>query len=316
MSAHFSPLRYPGGKGALSDFMIDVILGNNLEGCSYIEPFAGGAGAALTLLFEGIVKNLYLNDADISIAAFWYSLLGETEKILEMLHDTPITIAEWQKQKEILVNEREDLLKLGFAAFFLNRCNRSGIIYSAGPIGGYEQSDNWTIDVRFNKCSLKRKIEKIALYKNRIIISNQDAINFLKKVSPRVLKAAFIYLDPPYFMKGKKLYMNYFLDDDHIKLSDYIGGWHNINWIMTYDDVEFIRTLYNGYRLFSYHLNYSLQEKREGNELLIAPLHIHLPANIKVNGKRTPLFQQNAKKGENYGYNYQDVGFRTFFRHP
>jgi len=301
MSAPPSPLRYPGGKGVLSDFMMDVILGNNLEGCSYIEPFAGGAGAALTLLFEGMVKDLYLNDADVTIAAFWYSVLGETEKLLKMLLDTPITIDEWKKEKIILLNEREDLLKLGFAAFFLNRCNRSGIIYSAGPIGGYEQTDSWTIDVRFNKCSLKKRIEKIALYKDRITISNRDAIDFLKIISHWVLKKAFIYLDPPYFMKGKKLYLNYYREDDHSKLADYIGGWNNRHWLMTYDDVEFIRTLYSGYRLFSYRLNYSLQKKREGEELLIIPQHIYLPGVIKVNGKLIPIFQQDTKKGENYG---------------
>ncbi|MCI0470141.1 MAG: DNA adenine methylase [Candidatus Aminicenantes bacterium] len=301
MSAPLSPLRYPGGKVVLSDFMMDVILGNNLEGCSYIEPFAGGAGAALTLLFEGIVKNLYLNDADITIAAFWYSALEETEKLLKIIHDTPITIDEWKKQKEILLNERADLLKLGFAAFFLNRCNRSGIIYSAGPIGGYGQTDSWTIDVRFNKNSLKKRIEKIALHKDKIAISNQDAIDFLKMTAIDVLKTSFIYLDPPYFMNGKKLYMNYYREDDHRKLSDYIRGWRNIHWLMTYDDVEFIHTLYNDYRLFSYSLNYSLHEKRKGEELLIIPPGIYLPAFIKLNGKLIPLSQQSTKKGENYG---------------
>jgi DNA adenine methylase len=303
MSQSYSPLRYPGGKAVLSDFMTDVILYNNLEGCSYIEPFAGGAGAALTLLYEGIVKELHLNDADISIFALWCSVLTETEKFLEMLHDTQITIDEWRRQKKILLNEREDLLKLGFAAFFLNRCNRSGIIYSAGPIGGYKQAGSWTIDVRFNKFSLKKRIKKIALHKDRITISNEDAIHFLKTIPTEVLKTAFIYLDPPYFMNGKKLYMNYFQVDDHIKLSTHIEEWDNIGWLMTYDDVEFIRTLYNRYRLFSYHLNYSLQQKRKGEELLITPAHISLPSVIKMNGKIIPFSQLAENKGENYGYN-------------
>jgi DNA adenine methylase len=304
MSPSHSPLRYPGGKGVLSDFMIDVILCNNLEGCSYIEPFAGGAGAALTLLFEGIVNKLYLNDADIAIFAFWNSVLAETERFLKMLHDTNISIDEWQRQKKILLNEREDLLKLGFAAFFLNRCNRSGIIYSAGPIGGYEQTGNWTVNVRFNKFTLTKRIEKIALYKDRIIIYNENAIHFLNMISTEVLKNAFIYLDPPYFVKGKKLYMNYFQENDHIKLSEYIGGWDDMYWLMTYDDVEYIRTLYDRYRLFSYNLNYSLQEKRKGEELIISPQNIYLPAVMKMNGKVIPLSQQSLNKGDNYGYNY------------
>jgi DNA adenine methylase len=303
MSPSHSPLRYPGGKGVLSDFMIDVILRNNLEGCIYIEPFAGGAGAALTLLFEGVVRELYLNDADITISAFWHSVLRETDKLLKMINDTPVTIDEWQRQKTILLDEREDLLTLGFAAFFLNRCNRSGIIYSAGPIGGYKQSGSWAIDVRFNKYSLKKRIEKIALYKNKIIISNSDVIDFLKTIPVELLSAAFIYLDPPYFMKGKKLYMNYFQEDDHIKLSEHIGGWDNMHWLMTYDDVKFIRNLYNRYRQFSYRLNYSLQAKRKGEELLITPPNIYLPAVLRMSGKAIPLSYQAANRGGNYGYN-------------
>ena len=186
MNPSHSPLRYPGGKGVLSDFITDVVLCNNLEECTYIEPFAGGAGAALTLLFEGIVNELYLNDADVSISAFWYSVLNETERLLEMVNDTKVTIDEWQVQKKIFLNEKEDLLKLGFAVLFLNRCNRSGIIYSAGPIGGYKQSGNWSIDVRFNKYSLKKRIEKIALHKDRITIYNVEAIRFLKMIPTNV----------------------------------------------------------------------------------------------------------------------------------
>lgn len=303
MSPSHSPLRYPGGKGVLSDFMADVILCNNLEGRPYVEPFAGGAGAALTLLFEGIVKELHLNDADRTISAFWHSVLKETEPLLKMIHDTQVTIDEWRRQKGILQNEQENLLKLGFAAFFLNRCNRSGIIYSAGPIGGYKQAGNWRVDVRFNKSSLKKRIEKIATHKSRIFISNDDAIHFMKRLPREVLRTAFIYLDPPYYMKGRKLYMNYFQDEDHISLSRYIGTWDGMHWLMTYDDVEFIRTLYAGYRLFSYHLNYSLQKKRKGEELLITPQHIYLPTTIRINRKNIPFSQPAGKKGENHGYN-------------
>jgi DNA adenine methylase len=303
MSLSHSPLRYPGGKAALSDFMIDVILSNNLEGCSYIEPFAGGAGAALTLLFEGIVKELYLNDADLAIFAFWSSILGETETFLKMLHETPVSVDEWLNQKKILLNERDDLLKLGFSSFFLNRCNRSGIIYSAGPIGGYEQAGSWLLDVRFNKYSLRKRIEKIASNRSRIFISNEDAVRFLDFIPVNVLKTGFFYLDPPYFLNGRKLYMNYFQEEDHVKLSQHIGKWENINWLMTYDDVVFIRGLYNRYRVFSYHLNYSLHRKRKGDELMIVPEGIRLPVIMKMNGKAVPFPGQTEKKGENYEFN-------------
>lgn len=54
--ANFSPLRYPGGKGKMYNQTVKILKENNLIGCTYIEPFAGGANLALNLLFKGQVK--------------------------------------------------------------------------------------------------------------------------------------------------------------------------------------------------------------------------------------------------------------------
>ena len=53
---NLSPLRYPGGKSKLADFIGLTIQNLNMPNCTYIEPFAGGSGVALSLLLNGIVE--------------------------------------------------------------------------------------------------------------------------------------------------------------------------------------------------------------------------------------------------------------------
>ena len=48
-----SPLRYPGGKSAMAELLSEIRRLNGLGDRAIAEPFAGGAGASLTLLFLG-----------------------------------------------------------------------------------------------------------------------------------------------------------------------------------------------------------------------------------------------------------------------
>ena len=160
---HLSPLRYPGGKAALSGFLAETIKINDLVGCSYYEPFAGGAGAALKLLAVGVVSEVHLNDLDPRIFAFWKAALNETDRFIEAILSVPVSVDEWHRQREICrAASASKPFELGFATFFLNRCNRSGVISGAAPIGGYHQSGNWKIDARFNRTRLADRIRGIA----------------------------------------------------------------------------------------------------------------------------------------------------------
>ena len=278
-----SPLRYPGGKSLLANFLQNVILYNNLEGCQLYEPFAGGAGASLKLLKDGIVSKLILNDADISIYSFWKSILSDTERFVKKIKETPVNIKEWKIQKRIYSSEKSNLLSLGFATFYLNRCNRSGIIPTGGPIGGKQQNGNWKIDARFNKDELISRILNIVAYSNKITFTNNDAKVILKDITKK--KDIFIYIDPPYYKKGRELYLNSFSNADHLALSKTIKKLNNQNWLLTYDNCDFIINLYTKetIKILSFYLNYSLQDKKKGNELLICPIHLDLPSQIKLN---------------------------------
>ncbi|MCF7817471.1 MAG: DNA adenine methylase [Kiritimatiellales bacterium] len=276
-----SPLRYPGGKASLAGYLGQIIKLNKLIGCRYFEPYAGGAGAALTLLIENSVSELCLNDADPRIYAFWYAALYDTERFIDKVLQANVSIDEWKYQSEICKNPKShSRFDVGFSAFFMNRCNRSGILTGSGPIGGHSQLGEWKIDARYNKEVLAARIARIGELREHIFISNLDALEFLVQKLPRgnSRKKVFAYLDPPYFNKGKRLYLNHYLLSDHARLSMYIQRQKTLNWVMSYDATDEIMHLYRESTLSKIPIRYSLQSHREKTELLITPAHVTLPA--------------------------------------
>lgn len=279
-----SPLRYPGGKSSLSPFLAQVIRLNGLVGGTYVEPYAGGAGAALDILYKGLVEKIIINDFDPAIYAFWFAAINCTERFIEKINDVPLSIAEWSRQKEVFCRKNcEDLFELGFAAFYLNRCNRSGILM-AGPIGGKHQSGKYTLDVRFRRAILSEKILNIYKFKDRITLYNLDAIDLLQKVVPTIDGPKLIYLDPPYYEKGELLYLNAYEHEDHANLAWALSKSDpSERWVLTYDNTEKIKEMYQGSRSKVYSLNYFAHHAKVGSELLITPHELILPSAVNVN---------------------------------
>jgi len=266
-----SPLRYPGGKSNITPLIKLIIQSKNSNELNYIEPFAGGAGVAINLLLQGVVSQIIINDYDKAIYSFWRALKCETNALIEKIESVSVTVDEWHKQKEIYLSEnRKYSLELGFAAFFLNRTNRSGIL-NAGPIGGYEQNGTYLIDARFNKETLIDRIKKIAAYKKNIYVYNKEIRSFIKQIIPRYNANAFVYFDPPYFQNGKRLYKNFFVEKDHVEIAKYIHQNVTCDWILTYDNVPQIRNIYSKYEyvMRKYKLNYSMANRGKGTELII-----------------------------------------------
>ena len=263
---YFSPLRYPGGKTFLFPFFDKMIKQVGVRNTSYIEPFAGGAGAALALLYLEKVDNIVINDLDKSIYAFWKSAIFKSEKFIKKILSTPVTVKEWKKQKSIYKNEESNLFNRGFATFFLNRTNMSGIL-DAGPIGGISQNGKWKIDARFNKKKLIEKISQLGLYKNRIKVFNKDGLKLLKEYVDK--KNTFFYLDPPYFEKGAALYLNHYKKEDHEALAKELNNNPNIFWLLTYDNNNEVRLLYRNRNIINFSLKYNAYEARVGKEVMI-----------------------------------------------
>lgn len=269
MSHKFStPLRYPGGKGKFSNFVKQVFETNDLLDGHYVEPFAGGAGVALDLLFNEFASHIHINDLDPAVYSFWKAATEKTEDLCKVIHDTPVTIENWHRQKAVLNNlSAYSTLEVAFATFFLNRTNRSGIL-KAGVIGGKEQSGKWKLDVRFNKDDLTRRIQMIGRYKNRIHVYNKDAVDLLTTVVPELPKKTLVYLDPPYYVKGQGLYRNFYRHDDHVEIARTLSSVSH-PWIVSYDNVPQIKEIYSSYRTDEYFLSYTAQEKKKGAEVMI-----------------------------------------------
>lgn len=263
----YSPLRYPGGKASLAGFFEKIIKYNKLNGCTYIEPYAGGAGAALSLLFLEKVDNIVINDLDRSIYSFWKSIVNNTDEFIDMVFTTPVNMDEWHRQKEINRKKDENELALGFSTFYLNRTNRSGIL-NGGPIGGIAQTGKWQIDARFNKSELISRIRKVGLYRNRIELTNMDGIQLMRKMKQERPNSLF-YIDPPYFVKGSLLYLNYYKNNDHVSLANFLNTTDYLNWILTYDNVEAIHNLYSERKKIEFDLIYRADKRRMGKELMV-----------------------------------------------
>jgi len=261
-----SPLRYPGGKACIFPFISNLFYENNLIGSSYAEPYAGGSGLALKLLFREYVNEIYINDLDKCIYYFWKTLINDNLIFCDWLEDVEISLDNWAYYKSILQNPLGySEFEIAKSTFFLNRTNISGVI-KGGVIGGQSQKGKYKIDARFNKADLIKRINRIDNFKSRINISNLDGINFIKKMN-RIEDNIFIYIDPPYVQKGADLYMNYYSQKDHSKLAENVDLIKK-KWLVSYDNHEFIISLYDKHRKVLYRLSQAASN-RIGDEILI-----------------------------------------------
>tara|TARA_A100001391_G_scaffold204946_2_gene202675 strand:- start:2091 stop:2924 length:834 start_codon:yes stop_codon:yes gene_type:complete len=250
---------------------------NKISGGVYAEPYAGGAGAALYLLSNQYVRTIFINDVDPVIYSFWWSVLNDSEKLIKLIDSTPVTIKAWKKQKEILTKpEEHSRTEVGFATFFLNRTNRSGIL-KAGVIGGFNQDSEYKIDARYNKSDLKARIEAIARHKNRINLFGLDAVDFIEDIAQNFNKKSLLYLDPPYYKKGSQLYRNFYNPDDHQKIAKSVSK-IKTPWIVTYDNCEQIREIYKKQKTEDFSLIYSTHSKRPRATEIMVYKYLELPS--------------------------------------
>lgn len=275
MPVNDTPLRYPGGKSQLAPFVIELMRANNLFGAVYVEPFAGGAGIAWKLLFDGYASEVWINDIDPAIHAFWHCVLHRTDELCSMIERTDVTIEEWHRQRRLQASAPAQSLSLGFSTFFLNRTNRSGIL-KAGVIGGLSQAGEWRLDCRFRKQDLIEKIRRIALYKDQITLTREDASIYLSSTVKALPQQSLINIDPPYYQKGPELYCSFYDHADHKLLAQTIRKLRR-PWMLTYDNAPEIRALYAGLPMTTKELTYYAQVKRTGVELMVLKPTLQTP---------------------------------------
>ena len=281
MPATVSPLRYPGGKTKFYTYVREILSCNDMLGETYIEPFAGGAGLALKLLLNEDVSRIVINDFDPAIYSFWHSVLYETEAFCELIENAILTTNQWNLQHSIyLESDTSDPLTLGFATFYLNRTNISGVV-KGGMIGGQGQNGKYGLDARFNRQTLIEKIKTIASHKEQIVLLNLDARELLQPRQLRKFYKIFIYLDPPYVKKGAQLYKNAFSESDHRELCELVKQCRR-KWIVTYDVCPLVADLYKSYRSSYLDVTYSIQASKKAKEYIFFSDTLVLPKEIKI----------------------------------
>lgn len=278
-SHHSSPLRYPGGKAKLASYFKAIVRKNDLLDGTYVEPFAGGAGVGLTLLLHGYVNRIVLNDLSAPIYAFWHALLKNGDRFCDQIAKVGLSVEEWERQRHIFreVNDASSF-DLGFAAFYLNRTNHSGVM-NGGMVGGYAQSSRYNLDARFNRDELVARVRRVMRYRDRIAVHQLDAQSLLTNLSEVAgVSDPLVYIDPPYYRKGRDLYYNFYRPSDHSGLRDaVIALGKDVRWVVSYDNEPDIVSLYNGQASIFYDLNYSVRNGKSGREVMFFSNNLQAP---------------------------------------
>ena len=275
----YSPLRYPGGKARFAPFIAEVMRSNGLENGHYLEPFAGGAGVALELLFDGHASHVHINDLDPAVHAFWSAATTDAEGLLKLVHDTPITMDQWHHWRSVMLDQAQHLsaTERGFATLFVNRTNRSGIL-KGGVIGGKHQTGPYKLDARFSKAMIATRLERIAQNSDRISVYCEDAFALLSRAAEFLPEQSLIYLDPPYYVKGRGLYRNFYKHADHLQIADLLQSSHfNRPWVVSYDNAPEICEMYSQNEALSYGLHYTAQARYVGDEVMFFKAGVSVP---------------------------------------
>ncbi len=292
-------MRYPGGQQRLAPFISELIETNGFIGGHYAEPYAGGAGVALELLLSGRVAQIHLNDSSLQIYAFWQSVITSPDEFCKRIASASLSVDDWKVHREVVRNpEDHDLFELGFSTFYLNRCNRSGVL-AGGVIGGLAQEGRWRIDARFSRNELIRRVEVIATKADQISVTNLDAEDFmLQHAQISMPPHSLIYCDPPYYERAKRLYLDWYEQNDHARLAGVIQNNLTHPWVVSYDGHPEVVALYKDRRSFIYPLQYSASRNYKGSEVLIFSDDLELTTESAIPVIHQALAAATAKSSE------------------
>jgi DNA adenine methylase len=153
---------------------------------------------------------------------------------------------------------------------------------SGGVIGGLTQSGPWKIDARFARKELIRRVELIGSRRSSITVKNLDAEHFILDYVPKLPRKSLVYCDPPYFNKADRLYLNHYKPADHARIAQVIQTKLKRPWIVSYDSVPEVMSLYSKRSHFVYDLQYNAGSAYKGTEVFIFSDKVKLPAKSAV----------------------------------
>jgi len=273
MKPSVTPLRYPGGKTWLLNYVKKFLSFHKLQPDIIVEPYAGSASISIGLLRENLVQDAYICEKDPLIGAFWKAVKGDNDTLVEFINTVDVSLETWYSFKKYLsadAPQKYNPLELAESFLFYNRTNYSGIILG-GPLGGKQQESRYKIDCRFNREKLVRKVKELGELANRIHLFDDDGLLFMRKTEKyHSSEKLLFYIDPPYHAAGKVLYRNYFNDIDHRNLAVYLKTLE-FPWLLSYDESDFISELYSGSKEMPIYTDYQAGHlKKNVKELLFS----------------------------------------------
>lgn len=260
-----SPLRYPGGKSRACK-ILEVILNKHFDISTFdnlVSPFFGGGS------FEFHIQNNYdlhiiANDKFTPLYNFWNvckndkeNLCVELTKKINLIDKDAFTCFRRQIMTE------KNTFNQSVMYFILNRCSFSGSTLS----GGFSLESS---QKRFTPSSIER-IRKLDLANfdvhnldfEEFIFENQDAKNLM-------------FLDPPYYLdKASTLYgKNGDMHEtfDHDRLYQCLST--QKNWVMTYNNCEYIKSLYKDFTIIEVSWTYGMNKSKQSSEIVIIGLKV------------------------------------------
>lgn len=229
-------IRYPGSKDKHLKFL-DYYFNKFDLSKGVVEPFSGTASVTFYLLKHNLVDNYVINDLDSGLAALWHHVKINPDKLIARVEAYKPNVEDFYKFKEETVDS--DFEK-GFRKLVLHQISFSGLGEMAGgPLGGRGQSGNYNVESRWRPAKLKTGIEACSALLNSAKgeITNDD---WTVPVEKGIAEGKFIYLDPPYYERGKDLYVAG--DINHKELAEELQKANN--WLLSYNDLPEVRELY------------------------------------------------------------------------
>jgi len=257
--------RFPGAKSKLLPLLrpyIDRLVAG--QG-SFHDVFVGSGTVLLDTARRHPKLDLSANDGDAGVSAFWRTVSGKSvASLCERILGTKPTLSLFRQIQASTPSKPEDL---AFRFFFLNRTTFSGMLDS-GPLGGGRQNHR-KLNCRWVPQKSAREImEAHHLLRGRLTVSCESGSEY---VAAKVAEPLF--LDPPYFSRGDRLYPRKMTFAEHLRLSRLLQNGRQ--WVMTFDDNPVVHKLYSWACIHvipaRYHIESCRPRRAAAQELVITP---------------------------------------------
>jgi DNA adenine methylase len=254
---NISPLRFPGGKTRAISILYHHLLENYPDRKTLLSPFFGGGSFELFLTSKGYT--VFGNDLFAPLYHFWKTTQDNRTALIDSVRRLmPVSKENFHTLRSTIMEE-PDILKTATSFFIINRTSYSGATLS----GGFSPSAAQT---RLTESSLKRLSDCST---DSVIFSNTDCNVFLDNHPESA--STVIYADPPYYIKD----FLYGKDGDVHKSFNHEAFANKIrsrkDWIISYNDCEYIRKLYEGCRIIPASWSYGMNKSKASSEIIILP---------------------------------------------